>query len=187
MAGSNFEDTILYARIRRKDRDSFIKAYDKYVGDIYRFVFFKVSDRELAEDITSQAFLKSWEHIQNNRLSDYKTLRALFYRVARNIVIDHYRRQNQEKDLSLDSDDNRIDVIDEAQDQAARLALRQDMEAVQEKLGQLKDEYREVLVMRYLNEMSHSEIAEILGKSRGNVRVLSFRALKALRELIQDE
>jgi RNA polymerase sigma-70 factor (ECF subfamily) len=185
MAGSNFEDTILYSRIKRKDRDSFIKAYDKYVADIYRFVYFKVSDKEIAEDITSQTFLKSWGHIQNNSLEDYKTLRALFYRVARNIVIDHYRKTNNEQNISLDSEENNIDIIDEGQSPIRDIESSQDKEELMKYLDELKDEYREVLVMRYLNEMSITEIAEVLNKNKGNIRVLSFRALKALRELME--
>ena len=160
MAGSNFEDTILYSRIKKRDK-------------------------EVAEDITSQTFLKSWGHIQNNSLDDFKTLRALFYRVARNAVIDHYRQQSKEQNISLDQSESEIDIVDEAQDPIADLEKLENKVVIQKYLDKLKDEYREVLVLRYLNEMSITEIAEILNKNKGNVRVLSYRALKALREMIE--
>jgi RNA polymerase sigma-70 factor (ECF subfamily) len=179
------KDKILFLRLRKKDKEAFIKAYDLYFDDIYRFVYFKVSDKELAEDITSSVFLKSWDHIQNNSLKDFKTLKALFYKIARNLVIDHYRKTSQQRDVSFETEGADIDIVDEKQNLAERIDLADKINLVQEKMLELKDEYREVITLRYINELSIAEIALILDKSQGNVRILTFRALRALREITE--
>lgn len=180
---SGFKDKILYTRFKQKDKDAFIKAYDLYADHIYRFVFFKVNNKEEAEDITSQVFLKSWDYIQNNNLTDFKTLKSLFYKVSRNLVIDHYRKKSTRQSIVREEDISEFDIVDHKQDMAENFASQHDYELVRQKLFELKDEYREVIVLRFLNELSIAEIADAMGKNKGNIRILIFRALKALREL----
>lgn len=183
LMGDHIKDKILYRRLKQKDKEAFVKAYDIYFDDIYRFVFFKVNNKEVAEDITSSVFLKSWDHIQNKSLKDFKTLKSLFYKVARNLVIDHYRKASQQRDVGLETEDQAMDIADETQDPAKEIDLADDLGVVYEKMLELKDEYREVITLRYINELSIAEIAEILGKTRGNIRIMSYRALKSLREI----
>jgi len=181
----NSKEKILYYRLKQKDKEAFIEAYDLFLNNIYRFVFFKVSNRETAEDITSQTFLKTWGYIQNNELKDHKTLKSLLYKVARNLVIDHYRQESRKQELSLDQEDSPVNLADDKQDLLKKMQLDGDMEMIGEKMNEIKDEYREVIVMRYVNELSIAEIAAILEKNSGNVRVLLYRALKTLRELVE--
>ena len=181
MTKGNIEKA-LYSKLKNKDKEAFIKAYDLYLDHIYRFIFFKVKDKEDAEDLTSHVFLKTWDYVQNNKLSDYKTLKALLYKVARNIVIDHYRKTSQQASVKLDSMEN-IGVIDEKQDIKSKLELTSDLAGIMDNLMELKAEYREVIMLKYINELSVAEIADILEKSKGNVRVQLFRALKALKAL----
>src|SRR3989339_1420536 len=181
----NSKEKILYYRLKQKDKEAFIEAYDLFLNNIYRFVFFKVSNRETAEDITSQTFLKTWGYIQNNELKDHKTLKSLLYKVARNLVVDHYRQESRKQELSLDQEDSPVNLADDKQDLLKKMQLDGDMEMIGEKMNEIKDEYREVIVMRYVNELSIAEIAAILEKNSGNVRVLLYRALKTLRELVE--
>ena len=76
----SIKDKILYSRLKQKDKEAFIKAYDIYTDNIYRFIYFKVRGKEEAEDLTSQVFLKTWDYIQNNTL-DQKTLKSLLYKM----------------------------------------------------------------------------------------------------------
>ena len=184
MSAKRIKDKILYLRLKQKDKDAFIKAYDSYIDDIYRFIYFKVGSKEDAEDITSQVFLKSWDYIQNNNLLEYKTIKAFFYRVARNTVIDHYRDKSNQKNISINNKESLIDIIDEKVDLSGEMDLKSDIKNIQQAMQELKDEYREVLLLRYINELSVKEIAEILDKSKGNVRVLIFRAIKALKNIV---
>ena len=182
------KEKILYSRIKNKDRQAFVKVYDLYVDQIYRFIYFKVGNKEEAEDLSSAVFLKIWSYLQENNIIDSKTLRPLLYKIARNIIIDHYRKINQRENVSLDKTMEQGGLIDVKQDIAQRAEVMSDLMVIETKLPELKEEYREVIIMRYINELSIKEIAEILDKSKGNVRVLIYRALSTLKELMnQDE
>lgn len=179
------------SRLRRKDKDVFISAYDKYSEEINRFIFYKVSNIDEANDLSSQVFLKTWEHIQNKSLIQAKTIRALFYRIARNIVIDYYRQKsNQSFDLSINDEDNNIDIEDAKSGEEIMITgidNESDLDLIERKLPLLKEDYQEIIIMRFINELSIEEIAEISDKSKGSVRVLIHRSLKALRTLVEDE
>lgn len=184
---SRLKEKFLLFRIRaKKDPEAFGAVYDAYVKQIYRFIYFKVSSAETAEDLTSEAFLKAWQYLKEKR--DVTNLQALLYSVARTVVIDHYRATNcVPGTVSLDET-----VSDENAEVASEKFLK-DMETkfdttlVLEKLRGLKDEYRDVVIMRYLDEMSTGEIAAVLGKNASNVRVILHRATKALAAAIHND
>jgi RNA polymerase sigma-70 factor (ECF subfamily) len=187
MKAGKLNDKLLYLRLTKKDKDAFVETYDLYFDQIYRFVYFKVSSREEAEDLTSVVFLKTWNYVQTKSITDYKTLKSLLYKVARNSVIDHYRKKSsQMEQVSLDSNKSEIDLPDNSQDIHKNLEIADDYSQIKDKLFQLKEEYRELIVMRYVNELSIKEIALSLGKSRGNIRVTLYRALKALRAIVKE-
>jgi len=183
MKTQGIQDKILFARLKNKDKQAFIKAYDLYLDQIYRFIFFKVSKKEEAEDLTSAVFLKTWNYIQDGNLTNYKTLKALIYKIARNSIIDYYRRVSHEETKAIDNPNIKIDLIDVKQDISRKIEIDFEYKSIENKLTELKDEYREVIVLRFINELSIPEIANILKKSKGNTRVLIFRALKALKDL----
>ncbi len=183
------KDKKLFSKIKKnKDKEAFIEAYDLYIDDVFRFIYFKVGNKEEANDITSSVFLKTWNYVNTETLKDVKTLRALIYRIARNAVIDHYR-QSYKQTQSIEGDgtlEKKMDIPDEGQDIAGEIELNEEMQRVLEKLDELKDEYREVIVLRFINELNFQEIAEVTGKSKNNIRVLTHRALKALKELLEE-
>jgi len=181
-----FKDKQALDRLKKRDREAFTKAYDDNVSDIYRFVYYKIGSDEEAKDITSAIFLKTWNHIQNNTLESAKTLRALLYKVSRSTIIDYYRAQGKTRVVSLEDDKNPVDIAIEA-DEDARIDIKRDIEIVRAKLPLLKEEYKEIIVMRFINELELDEIADITGKTRGNIRVLTHRALKALKDLLIEE
>lgn len=183
----NIKDQSLLSRLKNDNKEAFVEAYDLYIDQIYRFVFFKVGNKEEAEDITSAVFLKTWNHIQESEKLVEKTLKALLYKIARNAIIDHYRKRSNQTNFSIDDEENGFDAIDEKQNIEENFQIKNDIELVQSKLQELKDEYREIILLRYINEMSIEEIAVILGKSKGNIRVLTHRALKALSDIMSEE
>jgi len=180
------EEKSLQKRLKNKDIKAFEDFYDKNIDDIYRFIYFKVSKKDDASDLSSLVFLKTWEHIQKNGIKDCATLRALVYKVARNVIIDHYRNSRPES-LSLDDEHNRIDVIDEDYDLAGEISDKADYEKLMLKIMDLKNEYREILIMRFVNDLSLDEIADITGKKNMNIRVLLHRATKALKEMMEEK
>ena len=179
------KEKILFWRIQNKDKEAFAKAYDLYVDQIYRFIYFKISNSEEAHDLTSQVFLKSWEYVVQKGEIEVKTIRALLYRVSRNCVIDYYRKNNKKIDIPIELDDGqKIEIVDESQDILKNLEIKLDIEEVKDRLLELKEEYREIIVLHFIDELSIKEIADILNKTPGNVRVLIHRALKALKKLL---
>ncbi|MFH0951308.1 MAG: RNA polymerase sigma factor [bacterium] len=182
-------DKNLFLRLKKyKDKQAFIIAYDKYVDQIYRFIFFKINNQAEAEDLTSQVFVKGWGYVQDGKLNDgdeYQSLKSLLYKIARNAVIDYYRTQKPTD--SLDDPEQLWEIADDQQDLLTQTALGLDYEAIMTQLSRLKSEYRGVIVMRYIDQLSINEIAEILGKTKANVRVIIFRALTALKDLVNKQ
>ncbi|HTW96164.1 MAG TPA: RNA polymerase sigma factor [Candidatus Methylomirabilis sp.] len=184
----NKQDKKLLFRVKNKDKDAFIGAYDLYVDDIYRFICFKVGNNEEAKDLTSAVFLKVWNYAQSQGLDESKSLRAFIYKTARNSVIDHYR-QAREAEFQLDDEtgNNAGLWADESQDLIKQAELLSDLELVKKGLNKLKEEYREIILLRFVDELSFGEIAEITGKNTGTVRVIAFRALQALKDLLEEK
>lgn len=175
------------SRLKNKDKEAFIKVYDDFASDIYRFVYFKVGDEEEAKDLTSMIFLKTWNHIQNKTLTSADTLRALLYKVARTSIIDYYRETGNKLESSLDDEENPIDIADEKVNLPEEIDKNNDLERIKSKLPLLKEEYREIIVLRFISDLEIEEISDVTGKSKGNIRVLLHRALNALKTLIEEE
>jgi len=180
MSANSLQEKFLIYKVRQnKDAEAYGKLYDCYIDRIYRFVYFKVSVREDAEDITSEVFLKAWEYI-NTTTKKIENFNALIYRVARNSVIDYYR--NKRINISTDDEDNMIQIQDK-ENIAANVDIVIDRGNIEKLLSKLKEVYRDVILLRYIEEYSISEIAEITGKSKANVRVLLHRGIQALKEI----
>ncbi len=170
-------------RLKNKDQVAFEELYDKNVDDIYRFIYFKIGKKDDANDLSSLVFLKTWEHIQKNKVSHNETLRALIYKIARNVVVDYYR-EHRPDNISIDDENNRIDI---ASDDSLEndVSIKTDYDQLMISVMGLKNEYREILIMRFVNELSLDEIADITGKKKINVRVILHRAITALQEMTE--
>ncbi|HEU0050543.1 MAG TPA: RNA polymerase sigma factor [Patescibacteria group bacterium] len=184
---TNLFDQYLLFRIRtRKDKQAFAKIYDRYVNAIYRFVVLKLPSRELAEDVTAETFLRCWQSIQQNK--EISNLRAFLYKIARNLVVDQYRRSEPTVHLSVTfSEDGasslvETDVSDHDQSRGL-IEARADIQLILDRIARLKEDYRDVLTLRLVDGLGFSDIGKILEKSTGNVRVIYHRAMKALDQL----
>lgn len=177
------EKYLVYKVRFAKDAESYGQLYDFYVDRIFRFIFFKVNSKEVAEDITSEVFLKTWEYI-NTAGKKIENFNALIYRVARNAVIDHYRTK---KDSFLDTDEEQLKQIQDKRNMEEEVTVKVEMENIEKYLMKLKDVHREIIILKYVEEFSTTEIASIIGKSKANVRVLLHRALKAIQELTDQQ
>jgi len=182
-----FQDKKTISRLKSKDKEVFIKVYDDFAGDIYRFVYFKVGHVEEAKDLTSMIFLKTWNHIQNNSLTSSSTLRALLYKIARTSIVDYYRETGNKLEVSLDDEDHPIDIADDKTDLESDIDRANDLAQIKSKLPLLKEEYREIIVLKFVNDLDIDEISEVTGKTKGNVRVLLHRSLSALKDLLEED
>ena len=184
-------DQYLLYRIRAKrDADAFGKLYDRYVNSIYRFVYLKLPSKEVAEDVTSETFLKGWQYIQRAETID--NVRALFYKIARHLIADYYRKHESVEQRTVTffpSDTSSYDEGAFSDDQAGRLLMeaRADVALVLERISRLKEGFQDVLTLRLIDGLGFGDIATILGKTPGNVRVMFHRALKALDTLTREE
>ncbi len=184
MTGYIKEKYLLF-RAKNKDPEAFSQVYDLYAEKIYRYIFFKVRTQEDAQDLTSEVFLKTWQYIAENS-KDIKNLNALFYKIARNLVIDYYRKLSQQEVLmEQEILEQQEAVVSQTDLQAVETKI--EMEKIEEKLRELKDEYRDVIILRYIEQMSINEIAQVIEKKTGAVRVMIFRALNTLKDLMEEK
>jgi len=174
------EEKILVYRVRTKqDPDAFGELYDIYVDKIYRFVYFKITNKEEAEDITSSVFLKVWSYLIEYTEKEIESFSGLVYRIARNAVIDFYRQRARRQECALENNLN-LPIEDKGY---KMVEVDQEVEQLMEVIKKLKQEYQEILLLKYVDELSTNEIADILGKSKTSVRVTLHRAMKKLKEL----
>lgn len=171
-------------RLKNRDQLAFEELYDQNIDDIYRFIYFKIGKKDDSSDLSSSVFLKTWEHIQKNGVERKETLRGLVYKIARNVIIDYYR-SNKGDSISLDDENNKIDIADDNCNIENDMSDQVDYSNLMTKMMELKNEYREILIMRFVNELSLEEIADITGKKSINVRVMLHRAVKALKEIVE--
>lgn len=170
----------LVERAKSGDSDAFGQLYDASFERVYRFVFFRVTDVQTAEDLTSQVFLKAWENL--HRYQPKGPFLAWLYSIARNTVIDHYRTHKQTVSL------------DEAAPVAARnpklddlVDLQFEMETLQAAMQHLTAEQREVLTLKFIAEYDTAQIARHMRKTEGAIRALQMRALQALARVMKSD
>lgn len=183
MSSTLNEKTLLYRLQRDRDPEAYAALYDAYAPQIYRFVYFKVRGREEAEDVTSEVFLKAWQYCQENR--DIKSFSGLLYRIARNTIIDLYRQKSAhpESALALNAE-GEIPGANDSGEWHTALHTKLETEKILIGLKKLKQEYQEVLTLRYVDELEITEISEIVGKRNIAVRVTIHRALKRLKKIL---
>jgi len=160
-------------------RKKFSKIYDQYVEKIYRFIFLKVSSQEIAEDLTSETFLRGWESFKNR--NDIENPQAFLYQIARNLITDHYREKGKYQVVSAEFSP----VTDPRTDLEERAILNSDLDIIRQNLSGLKEDYQNAIVWYYLDDLPISEVAKLLDRSEEAARVLLHRALESLREKIQ--
>ena len=177
MSSILYEKLLLYRIRTGGDPEAFGKIYDLYVQRIYRFVYFKVQSTEEAQDVTAETFLKLWQHVKTGK--GVRHLGALLYEIARNTIVDQHRSAHPTEATDDALAQSVQDMIG-----LARMQRSAEVSMVFGVLRLLKDEYREVLVMRYVDGMSTREIATLLKKNPGAVRVLLHRSLATLRALL---
>jgi len=160
------------------DKQAFGDFYSFYLDEIYRYVYFRVHNRQEAEDLTESAFLNAWRYLTADRKkADIGNPRAWIYRIARNTVIDHIRTRKDEAPLE------QISGLSQPYSTPENAALNNEqVEQLERHLAAIEPLHQEVIVLRFINQMSHAETAQVLGIKENHVRVLQYRALKQLRE-----
>ena len=171
----------LVQRAIQRDAVAFAELYDRHVVRVYRHIYYMINDNKETEDLTAHTFLKAWEAVER-----YKERGAPFIawllRIAHNLTVSHLRARRDHSELH-----------DTHEDQNARnnpehvLVQSAEEQNVRDAVLRLREEQRQVIMLRFVEEMDYREVAAVIGKSVPAVRVIQHRALGNLRKLIEDK
>ena len=176
---NDHEERIVLAAIAG-DKEAFGRLYELYANQIFKYLYYRTSERSKAVDMTEIVFLKAWENLpgfgQRERGLNF---RAWLFRMAHNLLVDYHRTK---KEIVA------LDEISEQSDNSplvhSRLEASEASKDLMDALGKLDENYRQVICLRFFSELSQNEIARAMGLSPGNVRVIQYRALRKLKEVL---
>ncbi len=168
----------MFFRKEEKTKKRFEDIYSSYVEQVYRFLYLKLGSRDDAEDLTSKTFVRVWDTVQReNPESGMRNPRAYVYKVARNLLIDYYRSK---REATVSTDD--VVIPDQSQTIHQKAEIDSEIEQVRFALNKLNEDYQNVIIWYYLNELSIQEVADLMDKSETSVRVTVHRAVSALKQ-----
>lgn len=175
------DDWALLERAREYDTAALGAIYDRYSDRIYNYIYRRVGNANLAEDLTAAVFTKMLEAIRSAK--PWRTsFSGWLYRIAHNIVVDHYRSWRKDAELPLEER-----LVADRGDPVSALDKTLNKEQLRTAIGHLTDDQTNVIWLKFVEGLSNAEVAEVLGKTEGAVKSLQHRALDALRRLLVDE
>jgi RNA polymerase sigma-70 factor (ECF subfamily) len=165
------------------DTEAFALLYDRYIDTIYRYVYYRVGSRQLAEDLTSETFLRALRRISTFTWQG-RDFGAWLVTIARNLVADHFKSSRFRLEVTtseiIDSDD-----VEESPEGAVMEAFTNT--ALLQAVKRLNPQQQECLVLRFLQGLSVAETARIMGKNEGAIKTLQYRAVRALAQLLPED
>jgi RNA polymerase sigma-70 factor (ECF subfamily) len=167
----------LIARAQAYDPEAFSEIYDAYYGGIYKYIYYRVGDQVLAEDLAAEVFVRAMDSIDTYNFRGVP-FSAWLYRIANNLVVDHFRRQPSQPVLPLEEK-----MIGDAD--ALEMAFTQ--QALRKALSELTEEQKQVIILKFIDGLTNYEVAEVLGKTEGAVKSLQHRALATLGRLMAEQ
>lgn len=178
MTNNNSDLDILVSKAKSGDEAAFGQIYDLFSERIYVFIFYRVNHRQVAEDIASETFTRVWDKI--SAIQSASSFQAWIYQIARNLIIDYYRSKRATIDLSelenvLEYEENILDKANFGFDQKAFLVA----------LKELSPDQQLVIKLKFLEERENNEIAKMLGKTEGAIRVIQHRAILELKKFFE--
>lgn len=176
----NITDGELVERAQAGDAQAWAHLYDRYVRDIYAFTFWRLHEKEVAEDTTSDIFIKAMLALPRFK-SEKGTFKAWLYMIARNTVIDVVRAKKPSVEL-----EEAVHLEHEPKGQH-RLSETIDASRVLPYLEQLREDQKEIVMLRVWNELSHKEIAQLLNISEAASKMAFSRSIKQLRSIMPPE
>lgn len=170
----------LVTRAQTGEADAIGRLYDQHHTEIFRYLWARVGERAVAEDLTGEVFMRMLTGLSGYRASA-APFRAWLYQIARNLLIDHYRKTGRRTLVSLQQAET---VKDDTPDMVTIVDQRLTMERVHYALTRLEQAQREVVTLRFLSGLSLQEVAQTLGKTENAVKALQHRGLATLRHVL---
>ena len=168
------DDQFLLAQARRLDADALAQIHDRYYGSIFRYIAFRLSNPDLAEDLTSEVFVRFLSALRDPT-APQNSLKGWLYGVASRVVADHYRQVYRHPEQAL----SETAVSPEA-DPGETAAQQLTWQAVATAMAELTAEQQQALALRFGDDLSIREAAQVMGKSEGAIKQLQARAIAAL-------
>lgn len=169
----------LIEETQKGNTKAFGEVYDLYFPQIHKYIYYKVA-KDQVDDLVGTVFIKAWTNIKKYKKGSFP-FSSWLYRIAHNAVVDHYRTHREFYELEEKiADDDRLSPQAFAEKQL-------NGERVHQALRKLNKNYQEVILLKFMNELSNEEVAEAMQTNEGNVRTLQFRALKKMREVLEEQ
>jgi len=168
----------LLAKAKAGDEQAFGELYEIWAAKVYRFIYTKVKSVPIAEDITADVFLKGWQKLHQYHPRTGISFSSWLYAIARNGVVDYYRL-NQRSELSFE------DLPEMADLEGAE--LYREKSEIEQALRSLPEEYEKVLRLRFVEQLPIARVAQVMKKKEDNIRALTSRALKKLKDVFSNE
>lgn len=167
----------LISRAKQGDKDAFGEIYNFFQKLIFRYIYFSTRNYELAKDLTQNTFFKAWKALPSVSISR-GSFRAFLFTIARNLIIDWSRSK---KELPLETIENFPSFEDPEKD----LIRKEAREVVLQALSKLVEDEKQLILLRFFEELKYGEIAKVIGKKEGSVRVSIYRILKKMKSYIK--
>jgi RNA polymerase sigma-70 factor (ECF subfamily) len=174
----------LLVRARLFDHEALSEIHDRYYPEVFRYIRFRVDEEALVEDLTSEVFLRFLDSLRSKRGPD-RNLRGWLMGTASNLVNDHFRKSYRRKEKELD-DNSKEQLVEPGSPETIWENL-QVQKQIRAALGKLTQEQQHVLALRFADEYSLEETAQLIGKKVNAVKALQFRALASLRRFLAEE
>jgi len=173
-------DSETIKRVGKGDRDAIGALFESYHLKIFRYLYYRVGDTHIAEDLASEVFVRLIRSRARNR-PDSPVLQALLYKIARNLAIDHYRKpQSQQPVTLLETIQSTDDPID------ATVERRLDHQVLYKAVNTLPFDQCEVIRLRFISDMSIADAAQAMDCSEDAIKGLQRRALLSLRQVLSE-
>lgn len=173
--------TILREKKDLANPEIFGELYDALAPALLRHACLRVRKKEEAEDLVSAVFEKTWIYLAEG--GEIKNPKAFLYQILRNSIIDYFRTRKEEIWL----EENNTKIQSERKSLPENLFIQEEAEEIKESLKKIKPEFREIIILRYVDELSFAEIEKILRKKRGTLYVMLHRALKELKQCLESD
>jgi RNA polymerase sigma-70 factor, ECF subfamily len=174
------DESELLEKAREYDVGALGVIYDRYAGRIYSYILHQVGDEALAEDLTANVFTRVLGAIRTSRAWQ-QSFTSWLYRIAHNLVVDHYRRKRPIQDVPLDER-----LVAARENPVATVEQMLSQEEVKLAMASLTLEQRTVLALKFFEGLSNLEVARVMGKTEGAIKSLQYRALGALRRQLEE-
>ena len=175
----------LVQRAQAGDAEAFGELYDRYVDAVFRFISYRVGSRQLAEDLTSETFLRALRRIGSFTWQG-RDVGAWFVTIARNLVADHYKSSRYRLEVTTDDVSESGARLDPADSPEGAVLESMTNKVLLQAVRQLNAEQQECIALRFLQGLSVAETAKVMGKNDGAIKALQYRAVRSLGRLLPE-